>query len=77
MKRADDLTHEQLVEIVNELQRSLYLDEDDDGELILNPNKDLNGSDFIAEVENAIREWAPELIPCSIVPMQENRDARL
>jgi hypothetical protein len=56
MRQLSDLNHDELVDLVHRIQRLLYLDVDDQGHTVWNPDKRWDGADVCDQLAEGLAE---------------------
>lgn len=54
MRFAEDLSRDQLIAIVRQIQSELYLDQTDHGRLVWHPEKDWSGADVLQNIASKL-----------------------
>lgn len=65
MKNPAELDKDSLVDIVRHVQEGLFLDIDDNGQEFINPDKSIEGADYIDHVAQILQAYGlvPEEMP--------------
>ena len=70
MRLANQLNQEELLEIVESIQGFLYLDLDDDGSEVWNPDKPCSGADTVDHIMHVLD--GHELVPQTTMPYESS-----